>query len=295
MKVSELPKEEYMLPGHRACAGCGAALAYRHALKALGPKTIVVVPAGCVTVLHGMYPRASVNVPVMHTAFETTAACASGIVAALEVQGRDDTAVVGWAGDGGTADIGIQALSGAAERNTDYIHVCYDNEAYMNTGTQRSGATPRGVRTTTTPGSGKTESKKDMIAIMAAHRIPYIATACPSYPLDLCAKFVKARSISGTRYIHVMCPCAPGWGYGPEDTIKIGRTMVRCGMFDLFEIEDGKLRLSSPSRREPSYEIESYLDTQKRVRELTNEQVEEMRQGAREYRQRLLSMPRAEG
>jgi pyruvate ferredoxin oxidoreductase beta subunit len=291
MKVTELPKEEYMFPGNRTCAGCGAALAYRHALKALGHNTIVVVPAGCVTVLHGMYPRSSVNVPVLHTAFETTGAAASGVVAALEIQGKTDITVVGWAGDGGTADIGIQALSGAAERNTNYIHVCYDNEAYMNTGTQRSGATPCGVRTSTTPGMGKTEPKKDMVMIMAAHRIPYVATACSSYPLDLYDKFVKAKSIFGTKYIHILCPCGPGWGYQPEDTIEVGRLAVRTGVFNLFEIEQGRVRLSSPSRREPSLAVEDYLKTQRRFRDLTPEQIESIRQGAKDYRQQLLSMP----
>jgi pyruvate/2-oxoacid:ferredoxin oxidoreductase beta subunit len=291
MKISELPIEEYMLPGNRTCAGCGAALAYRHALKALGPKTVVVVPAGCVTVLHGMYPRTSVNMTVMNTAFETTAACASGIVAALEMQGRDDIAVVGWAGDGGTADIGIQALSGAAERNTNYIHVCYDNEAYMNTGTQRSGATPRGVRTATTPGTGKSEHKKDMVMIMAAHRIPYIATACASYPLDLYEKFARARSIQGTKYIHILCPCPPGWGYEPAETIEVGRQAVRTGVFNLFEIIDGRLRLSGPSRKEPTYDMEPYLKAQKRLRDWTEEQVKDMVEQARLYRRGLLGMP----
>ncbi len=294
MKVTDLPKEEYIFPGNRTCAGCGAALAYRHALKALGHRTIVVVPAGCVTVLHGMYPRSSVNVPVLHTAFETTGAAASGVVAALEVQGRTDITVVGWAGDGGTADIGIQALSGAAERNTNYIHVCYDNEAYMNTGTQRSGATPSGVRTSTTPGMGKAEPKKDMVLIMAAHQIPYVATACTSYPLDLYAKFIKAKGIQGTKYIHILCPCGPGWGYQPEDTIEMGRLAVRTGIFPLFEIEEGRVRLSGPSRREPSYDVESYLKAQKRFRDFTSEQIEAARQGARGHRQRLLSMPQVE-
>ena len=294
MKISDLPKEEYILPGNRLCAGCGAALAYRHALKALGPKTIVVVPAGCITVLHGMYPRTTVTVPVLHTAFETTGAAASGVVAALEVQGRDDIEVVGWSGDGGTADIGIQALSGAAERNTDYTHVCYDNEAYMNTGTQRSGATPCGVQTATTPGPGKAEHKKDMVMIMAAHRIPYIATACASYPLDLHAKFAKARAIHGTKYIHILCPCGPGWGFDPADAIEVGRLAVRTGVFSLFEIEEGRVRFNGPSRREPSYEVETYLQAQKRFRSFTDEQVEEARRWAKEYRQRLEAMPQAD-
>jgi len=294
MKLSDLPQEEYLLAGHRACAGCGATLAYRYAIKALGPQTIVVVPAGCATVFHGMYPRTSVRVPVIHTAFETTAACASGVVAALEAQGREDVTVVGWAGDGATADIGLQALSGAAERNTNFIHVCYDNEAYMNTGTQRSGATPQGVRTSTTPGSGKAEPKKDMIMIMAAHRIPYIATACAAYPQDLHAKFARARQIRGTRYIHVLCPCPPGWGYEPENTIEVGRQAVRSGMFTLCEIEGGRLRLSAPSRGEPTGDIAEYLRGQKRFHDLTDEQVEAIRREARDSRRQLLSLPQGD-
>ena len=291
MKIADLPVEELMLPGNRSCPGCGAALAYRHALKALGPRTIVVVPAGCMTVLHGMYPRASVNVTVINTAFETTAACASGIVAALEIQGRSDITVLGWAGDGGTADIGIQALSGAAERNANYIHVCYDNEAYMNTGTQRSGATPQGIRTATTPGSGKLEPKKDMVAIMAAHRIPYIATACAAYPLDLFQKFQRARSIYGTRYIHILCPCPPGWGYEPEEMIQVGKQAVRSGIFPLFEIENGRLRFSPESRREPAYDVEAYVRAQRRFREFSPQEIEQVRQQARTLRQQLLAMP----
>jgi pyruvate/2-oxoacid:ferredoxin oxidoreductase beta subunit len=241
-----------------------------------------------------MYPRTSVTVPVLHTAFETTAAAASGIVAALEAQRRDDIAVVGWAGDGGTADIGIQALSGAAERNTNFIHVCYDNEAYMNTGTQRSGATPCGVQTATTPGAGKAEHKKDMVMIMAAHRIPYIATACTSYPMDLYEKFVKARSIHGTRYIHILCPCGPGWGFEPAELVNVGRRAVRSGVFNLFEIEDGRVRFSGPSKRDPTYDVESYLHGQKRFRTFTDEQIDEARRSAKEVRQRLEAMPQAD-
>lgn len=294
MKIKDLPTEEYMLPGNRTCAGCGAALAYRHALKALGAKTIVVVPAGCVTVLHGMYPRASVKVPVLHTAFETTGAAASGVAAALEAQGKDDIAVVGWAGDGGTADIGIQAISGAAERGTNYIHVCYDNEAYMNTGTQRSGATPCGVRTATTPGSGKAEQKKDMVMIMAAHGIPYIATACTAYPMDLYEKFVKARTIHGTKYIHILCPCGPGWGFDPADSIDVGRVAIKTGIFNLFEIEEGRVRFNGPSRKTPTFEVERYLEVQKRFRKFTPAQIEDTRRWARAYRDRLEAMPRAD-
>ena len=211
--VLNLPEEEYILPGTRACSGCGLALSYRHILKALGDKTIVTIPACCLTVLHGLYPSTSVRVTNINTAFATTAASATGIAAGLKALGKTGYTVLGIAGDGGTYDIGIQALSAAAERNTDFIYICYDNEGYMNTGTQRSSATPLGAYTTTTPGT-KLEHKKDMIAIMEAHGIPYVASASPAYPLDLYDKVVKAKEMrGGTRFILVHVPCAPGWGF----------------------------------------------------------------------------------
>ena len=175
--IKELSKEEYLLKGHAACAGCGPAISLRLLFKALGNKIMLVVPACCTTVIQGPYPYTSSAVPLQNILFESTGAAASGIVAALKARKIQDITVVGWAGDGGTADIGIQALSGAAERGTDFIYVCYDNEAYGNTGMQRSGLTPYGAWTTTTP-TGKREVKKDMPMIMAAHRIPYVATAC---------------------------------------------------------------------------------------------------------------------
>lgn len=183
--VKDLSREEYLLKGHAACAGCGPAVSLRLLFKALGHKVLMVVPACCTTVIQGPYPYTSFAVPLQNVLFESTGAAASGIVAALRQRKVEDLTVVGWAGDGGTVDIGIQALSGAAERGTNFIYICYDNEAYGNTGMQRSGATPYGAWTTTTP-SGKRERKKDMPLIMAAHRIPYVATACTSYPLDFC-------------------------------------------------------------------------------------------------------------
>ena len=176
-------KEKIMGPGHLACAGCGAAIAMRHALEALGPKTYVVMPAGCWSTFIGIYPYSCLSVPVMSVAFATTAATASGLKAGLDRTGRREETVLAWAGDGGTFDIGIQALSGAAERNEDIIFVCYDNEAYMNTGIQRSSATPIGTVTTTSPASApKPQKKKDIVAIMAAHGVPYTATASIAYP-----------------------------------------------------------------------------------------------------------------
>jgi len=218
--VMQLPEEEYVLPGTRACSGCGLSLAYRHILKALGEKTILTIPASCLTVLHGLYPSTSVRLTNINTAFASTAASATGIVAGLKALGKKDYTVVGIAGDGGTFDIGIQALSAAAERNTDFLYICYDNEGYMNTGTQRSSATPMGAFTTTTPAT-KIEHKKDMLAIMEAHGIPYMASASPAYPLDLYDKVAKARAIPGTRFIQINIPCAnPGRPWAPFATLS---------------------------------------------------------------------------
>ncbi len=272
---------EYALPGNRACTGCGLAIAYRHGLKALGKEVILTVPASCLTVLQGMYPVSSMTVPCLNTAFETTAASASGIRAALKALGKEDITVVGWAGDGGTADIGIQALSGAAERNTDFIYVCYDNEAYMNTGTQKSGSTPMGANTTTSIG-GKMEHKKDMARIMAAHDIPYVVTVSPSYPMDLHDRFKKAKEMTGTRYIHILIPCPPGWGYEPQYTVKMGRMAIECGMFDLYEIEEGKFSFYGPSKkiaekggRKP---VEEYIRAQTRFKGISDDTIARLQQ-----------------
>jgi pyruvate ferredoxin oxidoreductase beta subunit len=275
--IKELPKEEYLLKGHAACAGCGPSISLRLLFKALGNKVILVVPACCTTVIQGQYPYTSVNVPLQNILFESTAAAASGIVAALRQRNLEDITVVGWAGDGGTVDIGIQALSGAAERETNFIYICYDNEAYGNTGMQRSGATPYGAWTTTTP-SGKRERKKDMALIMAAHRIPYVATACPSYPLDFVNKLKKAKEIKGTKYIHILAPCPTGWRYDSSKTVEMGRLAVLTGLWALFEIEYGHFKLNPPSdrlldksKRKP---VKEYLSLQGRFRNLREDDLE---------------------
>jgi len=246
--ILNLPEREYLLPGNRTCAGCGLSIAYRYILKALEGNAIVAVPASCLTVLHGMYPITSVLIPCVNVAFPSTAASASGLVAGLKVLGRTDITVVGFAGDGGTHDIGIQALSGAAERGADFIYICYDNEAYMNTGTQRSSSTPLGAKTATTPVLGKQQHLKDMPRIMEAHSVSYIATACPSYPADLYDKMRKAKTKKGTRYIHISTPCPPGWIFPTKDTVKMGRLAVETGMITLYEVEDGVFRLTGRSR-----------------------------------------------
>jgi pyruvate ferredoxin oxidoreductase beta subunit len=272
--------EEYMLPGNRACSGCGLSLAYRYALKALRKNTILTIPASCLTVLHGLYPTTSVVIPCLNCAFASTGASASGILAGLKALNRQDITVVAFAGDGGTFDIGIQSLSGAAERETDFIFVCYDNEGYMNTGTQRSSATPIGALTTTTPFLTKQEHKKDMLKIMEAHDIPYLASVSSSYPVDLYDKFVKAKRIKGTRYIQISAPCPPGWVYPPRDTVKIGRLAVETGMVVLFEIEDGKFQLTGRSKtlaqRGNKLPVIAYIERQGRFSKISAEQVAQL-------------------
>jgi len=244
-----LPEKEYLLPGNRSCAGCGLSLAYRYILKALEGRAVITVTASCLTVLQGMYPLASVNVPSINTPFASVAAGASGLVAGLRSLGRDDLTVVGFAGDGGTSDIGIQSLSGAAARQTDFLYICYDNEGYMNTGTQHSSSTPFGAITTTTPIKGKRYFPKDMPKIMEAHNLPYIFTASSSFPIDLYQKVSKCRNIRGTKYGHVHIPCPPGWSFPTSKAVKIGKLAVETGMVVLYEIENGVLRLTSRSKQ----------------------------------------------
>lgn len=278
---------EYMNPGHSGCPGCGATLAMKLALRALGPKTVVVIPACCWAIIAGGYPQTALGVPVLHTGFATTAAAASGLRAALDARGERDTTVVGWAGDGGTFDIGFQALSAAAERGEDFIYICYDNEAYMNTGVQRSSSTPFGTRTTTTPGQGwKRTEKKDIMEIMAAHRIPYAATANIAYPEDLMAKVRKAASIrSGTRFLHVYASCPTGWGFASQYSVKTARMAVQCGIFPLYEIEDG-LRYKVNSTGEER--VDGYLGMQTRFRHLGAQEIAHIQGRVDEERARLL-------
>jgi pyruvate ferredoxin oxidoreductase beta subunit len=279
----ELPREEYILPGTRSCAACGLMLTYRHALKALNPeKTIVAVPASCMTVLHGVYPVTPVKTVCINNPFASTGASVSGIVAGLKATGRTNYTVAAFAGDGGTYDIGIQALSGAFERQTDFIYVCYDNEGYMNTGTQRSSASPLGAVTATTPLLTKLQHKKDMVGIVEAHRIPFISTASPAYPLDLYDKFAKAKNVRGSRYIEVQAPCPPGWGFPNKDLVKLGKLAVDCGLHVLFEIEEGSFRLTSKSlvlaKTGRKKTVRDYVAVQTRFKKMTPDHVDQLQQ-----------------
>jgi pyruvate/2-oxoacid:ferredoxin oxidoreductase beta subunit len=273
----DVARLELLDSGHLACPGCGAPLAMRMVLKELGERTVVVLPACCWSIIAGPYPQSSLHVPLYHTAFATGAAVASGIRAALDVRGDTDTTVMVWAGDGGTFDIGLQALSGAAERDENFIYVCYDNEAYMNTGIQRSSATPWGAWTTTTPAAGpQTTRKKDILAIMAAHRIPYAATASVSHPLDLLAKVRRAKSITGTRFLHILSPCPPGWKYADELTIELGRLAVSSRIFPLLEVEDGvRWRFTAEHPGDP---IAPYIRAQGRFRHLDDAAIARIQQ-----------------
>jgi pyruvate/2-oxoacid:ferredoxin oxidoreductase beta subunit len=275
-KLKELSAgEQYFTQGHLGCQGCGAAIGLRIALKVLGKRTIVVMPACCMSVICGPYPGSAVSVPVLHTAFETAASAASGTSAALRVKGKKNINVLAWAGDGGTFDIGLQSLSGAAERNEDLIYICYDNEAYMNTGVQRSSATPYLAWTTTTPEDRPKENpKKNIVQILAAHQIPYVATANIAFPEDYTEKLEKAKSLKGTRFIHLLSPCPPGWKIPSEYSIKIARMATHAKAFPLYEVINGdKYIINVEPKNIP---MEQYLKEQARFAHLTKSQIEKI-------------------
>ena len=277
-KKLTIPKDELMWPGHMGCLGCGATLAMRYALKALGRNTIICIPACCWAVMPGVWPYNNLQIPMLYTAFETTGASISGVRAALDARGREDVNVVGWAGDGGTLDIGIQALSGAVERGHNVLYICYDNEAYMNTGIQRSSSTPVGAWTTTTTvgttQDWKKEPKKNMVEIMVAHRIPYTASASVGYPEDFIRKVQKAISIKGPKYIQVYAPCPTGWRAPPDKTLEIARMVVKNCIYPIYEVENGKYTINrKPVKKEP---INDYFAMQGRFRHLPADMLEQI-------------------
>jgi len=286
------PNEEYMVSGHLACSGCGATLAMRYTLKAIGERVIIVLPASCWSMIAGVFPYSSLRVPVYHVAFETAASTATGVKAGLEMKGDIATTVLAWAGDGGTFDIGLQALSGAAERNEDFIYVCYDNEAYMNTGIQRSSATPLLTWTTTTPfQQTKAEAKKDIMEIMAAHRIPYAATASIAFPEDLFHKMKKAKEIKGFRFVHILSSCPTGWRLPSQLSIKVSRLAVLTRIFPLYEIENGEryfINLKPEFRS-----VKEYLELQGRFSHLTEEEMKVIQMNVEKNWQRLLKKAEA--
>ena len=266
--MTEIPKEEMLLKCPSTCAGCGSLLALRYILKAAGKDTVLVIPACCNSVVQGVYPYMLHTVPVYNIAFAAAAACASGMSQAFRAVGKKTNVIV-YAGDGGTADIGVQALSGALERGEDFLYICYDNEAYGNTGMQRSGATPLGAITTTTP-NGKRVVKKDLDRMIGAHHLPYQATACSSYPTDLYNKVKKALTIPGPKFIHILTPCPPGWRIPSEKTVEVGKLAVKSGVWLLWEREFDKLTISAPSSSamKKPIPISDYLSVQGRFKKV---------------------------
>ncbi len=297
--VKNLPKEEPLAPGHRACQGCGEILALRMAMKALGTDVIVCNATGCMEIVTSPFPHTSWRVPWIHIAFENAAAVASGVEAALKVLKRHGrfpknrhVDVVAVAGDGGTADIGLQALSGALERGHDFVYICLDNEAYMNTGVQRSSCTPYGAMTTTSPpGSqsmGQMTWKKNVPQIAVAHGIPYVATASPAFFLDLMNKVKKAALVKGPAYVHIYAPCPTGWGTKGEDSIKLARLAVDTKIFPLYEVIEGKYYITRKVTKPKP--VEEYLKAQRRFRHLTPEVIEEIQRRVDAEYERLLKL-----
>lgn len=273
-QIKNKPKAplSYMLnPGHTACAGCGMIIAARLILDTAGPNTIVTNATGCSEVTTTQYPMTSYKQPWIHSLFENPACLASGIVAALKVKGlADKINVIAVGGDGATFDIGLVHISGMWERGENILYVCYDNEAYQNTGYQSSGATPLSANTTTTPpgkeSMGSDLPKKDMIKIALAHNIPYVATTTIGYPLDLIAKVKKALTIKGPKYLQVYCPCTPGWGIEPKDTLSTSQLAVQSGFYPIVEYVNGKLeKVQKITKKVP---VEDLLKIQKRFKHL---------------------------
>ncbi len=285
--LEKVDSNEYLNSGHLACPGCGASLSIRHALKALGKQTIVIIPPGCSTLIGGLFPKNSLYVPILNVPFATAAACASGVSRSLKQKGKNEVQVMVWAGDGATFDIGLQALSGAADRKEDFIFVCYDNEAYMNTGNQQSSATPPGSWTTTTP-SGKNYiyEKKDMVGIIRDHRPAYLATASVAYTEDFYNKFLKAKEKKGFRFIHLHSVCPPGWRINSQDALKVSRLAVESGAFPLLEM-DGKSGFRQTYIPQKPVSVKTYLKSQGRFRKLKQEDIQKIQEMIIEQNQRL--------
>jgi pyruvate ferredoxin oxidoreductase beta subunit/2-oxoisovalerate ferredoxin oxidoreductase beta subunit len=281
----ELPSDAVLCSGHAACPGCTEAVAVRHILAVMGPDTVAVIPPSCMAIIAGPQPFSSLRIPVFQPTLESSAASASGIRRALNARGKPDTQVVVLAGDGGTYDIGFQCLSSAAERNEDILYICLDNEGYMNTGAQKSSSTPHFARTGSTP-AGNTARKKNLTEIMAAHGVPYAATATPGFLQDLAGKIEKARRIRGTRIVTVLVPCLEGWGIPPDSGLALARLAVECGMFPLYEVEHG--RHYTLNRREPLRPVREYLRAQRRYRHLDDACVEGLQREIDEDWQALL-------
>ncbi len=272
--LKELTMDEPLAPGHRLCPGCGASIVVRQVLLAAPKDAVVANATGCLEVSTALYPYSAWNRPWIHSAFENAAAVASGVEAGFKALARrgegQEHPIIVFGGDGGTYDIGLQALSGAIERGHRFLYVCYDNEAYMNTGIQRSGGTPRGAWTTTSPvGSarvGKAETKKDLVSIVVAHHVPFAATASISNWKDLMNKVRKALSKDGPTFIHVLAPCTRGWRFDAAKTLKLSKLAVETRFFPIYEVEDGVYRITVPVTNPKP--VEDYLKAQGRYSHL---------------------------
>ncbi|MGD0917374.1 MAG: thiamine pyrophosphate-dependent enzyme [Thermodesulfobacteriota bacterium] len=263
----------YLRPGHGACAGCGLVVGMKLVMQAMGPRTIVIIVPSCEGAISGVYPNSPHAVPAFHSAFEIAAPTAAGIANALKVQGKDDIQVVAFAGDGGTFDIGLAALSGVTMNNDDIIYVCLDNEAYMNTGIQVSSSTPSFAWTGTTP-KGNPRRKKNIMEIMAAHYNPYSATATIGFPHDLQQKIVKAKGIRGTKFIHLLSPCPTGWRMPSDISPEVSILAVETNVFPLYEVENGKRYTINHEPR--CLPVQEYLLKQGRFRHLKEEQIRQI-------------------
>jgi pyruvate ferredoxin oxidoreductase beta subunit/2-oxoisovalerate ferredoxin oxidoreductase beta subunit len=285
-----LAAESMLCSGHAACPGCIDALSARHVLATLGPNTIAVIPPSCMAIIAGPQPYSSMKIPVYQPTLEASAAAASGLRRALDAQGKRDTQVVVLAGDGGTYDIGFQCLSSAAERNEDFIYVCFDNEGYMNTGAQKSSSTPHFARTGSTP-AGKTSRKKNLVEIMAAHGVPYVATASAGHLPDLIRKVEKAKAIRGTRILVLLIPCLDGWGLPDDAGLAAARYAVECGAFPLYEVENGRrYTLNVAQRTRP---VSDYLALQSRYKHMTPAEIDALQAEIDEHWERLLRQTEA--
>jgi pyruvate ferredoxin oxidoreductase beta subunit/2-oxoisovalerate ferredoxin oxidoreductase beta subunit len=269
----DLPEEPVLCSGHAACPGCLDALSARHVLSVIGRDAAAVIPPSCMAIIAGAQPMSAFRIPVYQPSLESSAAAASGLRRALDASGRKDTHVVVLAGDGGTYDIGLQCLSSAAERNENILYVCFDNEGYMNTGAQKSSSTPHFARTGSTP-AGKTSRKKNLIEIMAAHEIPYAATATAGYLPDLARKVEKAKAIRGMRLLVILIPCLDGWGVPEDQGIAVARLAVQSGAFPLYEVEDGRrYTVNDPPKSRP---IGDYLRAQRRYAHLEAREIDDL-------------------
>ena len=268
-----LPEDPMLCSGHAACPGCIDALSARHVLATIGPDAAAVIPPSCMAIIAGAQPLSSLRIPVYQPSLESSAAAASGLRRALDARGKQDTHVVVLAGDGGTYDIGLQCLSSAAERNENILYVCLDNEGYMNTGAQKSSSTPHFARTGSTP-AGKVSRKKNLIEIMAAHEIPYAATATAGFLPDLVRKVEKAKAIRGMRLLILLVPCLDGWGVPEDQGIAMARLAVESGAFPLYEVEDGRRYILNEPRK--SRPVRDYLSAQRRYAHLKEAEIEDL-------------------